>query len=130
MDTSAFIAFRDRSDSYHPLFVQLFSDPPMLITSSLVVAEGHGWFLKRYDVLRALEFIDFVTKLKPLKVISVGSKELGRSYSYLRKFSDQKLTLTDACGLFLMQRYKVSECWSTDRHLALTGRSLIIQELG
>ena len=53
VDTSAFIAFLDRSDSYHVLFRRLFSDPPALATSSLVVAEGHGWFLKRYDGARA-----------------------------------------------------------------------------
>jgi len=42
VDTSAFIAFLDRSDSFHALFRRLFSEPPPLVTSSLVVAEGHG----------------------------------------------------------------------------------------
>ena len=49
VDTSAWIAFLDGSDSYHGLFRKLFSDPPPLVTSALVVAEGHGWFLRRYD---------------------------------------------------------------------------------
>ncbi len=49
VDTSALIAFPDRSDSYHPLFRRLFSSPPELGTSSLVIAEEHGWFLRRYD---------------------------------------------------------------------------------
>jgi len=40
VDTSALIAFADRSDTYHPLFRRLFSDPPLLLTSSLVIAEG------------------------------------------------------------------------------------------
>ena len=46
VDTAAFIAFLDRSDSYHSLFKRLFSDPPPLVTSALVIAEGHGWFAK------------------------------------------------------------------------------------
>src|ERR1700720_4350467 len=57
VDTSAFIAFLDRSDSYHPLFRRLFSEPPPLVTSALVVAEGHGWFLRRYDGNRAIQFL-------------------------------------------------------------------------
>jgi len=41
VDTSALIAFADRSDTYHPLFRRLFSSPPRLITTPLVIAEGH-----------------------------------------------------------------------------------------
>jgi hypothetical protein len=43
-DTAAFIAFLDKSDSHHALFRRLFSDPPPLATSALVLAKGHGWF--------------------------------------------------------------------------------------
>ena len=63
VDTSALIAFLDRSDSYHPLFRRLFSSPPQLVTSALVVAEGHGWFLRRYDRERAIQFLNFIEDL-------------------------------------------------------------------
>ena len=53
VDTSAFVAFLDRSDSFHALFRRL------LTTSSLVIAEGHGWFLRRYDQRRAIQFLAF-----------------------------------------------------------------------
>ncbi len=127
VDTSAFIAFRDRSDSYHPLFARFFSDPPALVTSSLVIAEGHAWFLKRYDFTRAVEFLNFIKDLKVLEVKSVGVDELEEAGRYIRKFSDQLLTLADAVGLFLMKQYRISSCWSTDRHLSLTGVPLVIQ---
>ena len=39
VDTSALIAFADRSDTYHALFRRLFSEPPALLTTTLVVAE-------------------------------------------------------------------------------------------
>lgn len=55
VDTSALISFLDKSDSFHALFRRLFSDPPRLITSALVVSEGQGWFLRRYDTSRALQ---------------------------------------------------------------------------
>ena len=60
VDTSAFVAFLDRSDSYHSLFKRLFSDPPELVTSGLVISEGHGWFLRRYDQRKAISFLNFV----------------------------------------------------------------------
>jgi predicted nucleic acid-binding protein len=54
VDTSALIAFLDKSDTYHPVFRRLFADPPALVTTALVLAEGHGWFLRRFDRTRAL----------------------------------------------------------------------------
>ena len=125
VDTSALIAFLDRSDSYHPLFVQLFSNPSPLLTTSLVIAEGHGWFLKRYDSFRALQFLSFIETLDILKIENPNLKEGAK---ILRKFSDQRLTLTDACGLALMKSYAIKTCWSTDRHLSLTGVPIIIHQ--
>ena len=68
LDTSAFIAFLDKSDSRHPAFRRLFSEPPALVTSALVIAEGHGWFLRRYDRHRATEFLAFIETLPDLTV--------------------------------------------------------------
>lgn len=128
VDTSAFIAFRDRSDTHHPLFRQLFADPPKLVTSSLVIAEGHGWFLRRYDTTRALQFMNFIESLATLTVVSVGTKEIKEATRWMQKFSDEDLTLADAVGLWVMQQEKTDACWSTDRHLGLTGKALIIHE--
>jgi predicted nucleic acid-binding protein len=126
VDTSAFIAFVDRSDTYHPLFYRLFSQPPRLITTSLVVAEGHAWFLRRYDRSKALGFIAFIEQLAPLQIAEVGQSEQEGAALLLRKFSDQDLTLTDAMGLYVMQSRKLQHCWSTDFHLGLTGVPLVI----
>ena len=75
VDTSALIAFVDRSDTHHPLFRRLFSEPPGIITTTLVVAEGHAWFLRRYDRTRALQFLSMIEDMKPLKVATVGAAE-------------------------------------------------------
>ena len=128
VDTSALIAFVDRSDTHHPLFRRLFSEPPALVTTTLVVAEGHGWFLKRYDRSRALQFLGLIEDLKPLRVLRVGASEQAGAIALLRRFSDQDLSLTDAVGLTVMKTRKVASCWSTDFHLGLTGVSLVIHE--
>jgi predicted nucleic acid-binding protein len=96
VDTSALIAFLDRSDSYHSLFKRLFSDPPPLVTSGLVIAEGHGWFLRRYDQNRAVQFLNFVSELPALAIRPFDSDELAKVARLVKKFSDQQLTLADA----------------------------------
>jgi predicted nucleic acid-binding protein len=125
VDTSAFIAFADRSDSYHPLFRRLFADPPPLTTTPLVIAEGHGWFLKRYDVTKGLQFLSMIESM-PLNVLHVGPDEQRAAIALMRKYSDQDLTLTDAAGLHVMASRRVRICWSTDFHLGLTHVPLAI----
>ena len=125
VDTSAFIALADRSDTHHDTFRRLFAAPPRLVTTTLVVAEGHGWFLKRYDRTKALQFIAMIEAMTPLEAIEVGVDEQRGGIGLLRKFSDQDLSMTDAIGLFVMKAHRITQCWSTDRHLGLTGATLI-----
>lgn len=128
VDTSALIAFADRSDTHHPLFRRLFADPPDLITTALVIAEGHGWFLRRYDRTKALQFLGMIDAMRPLKLASVGLREQRAATELLRGFSDQNMTLADAMGLHLMAARRIESCWSTDFHLGLTGVPLVIHE--
>src|SRR5438093_11048777 len=102
VDTSALIAFLDRSDSYHAVFRILFSEPPALVTSALVIAEGHGWFLRRYDQRRAMQFIAFIHALPAFAVQRFGSEELLQVNQVVQKYSDQELTLADAHGIAIM----------------------------
>ena len=130
VDTSALIAFLDRSDSYHPLFRRLFSSPPPLVTSALVIAEGHGWFLRRYDRNRAIQFLNFIDALSALAIQRFDHAQLEKASRVVKKFGDQSLTLADAHGLVIINERRISTCWSTDRYLALTGAKLVIALAG
>lgn len=125
VDTAAFVSVLDRSDFYHPLFRRLFSSPPSLVTSALVISEGHGWFLRRYDPQRAIQFLQFVNAPPKLAIRAFDASELHGATALLKKFADQGLTLADAHGLAIMRHLSIRICWSTDRHLGLTGASLV-----
>jgi len=127
LDTSAFIAFLDKSDSYHQTFKRLFAAPPALTTSALVIAEGHAWFLRRYDRRRAAQFLSFIDALPALAVQSFDADELSKVRRLLAAFGDQDLTLADAHGLAIMKDRRNPVCWSTDWHLSLTGVALAIR---
>jgi predicted nucleic acid-binding protein len=129
VDTSALIALSDDSDTWHALFRRLFADPPKLVTTSLVLAEAHAWFLRRYDAFRALQFLSRVETMSPLEIALVGEAEHQSGIQLLRRFSDQDLTLTDAIGIHVMKARQVRFCWSTDRHLGITGVPLAIDDL-
>jgi predicted nucleic acid-binding protein len=124
VDTSALIAVLDRSDTYHGLFRRLFSSPPSLVASSLVISEGHGWFLRRYDQNRAIQFLNFIDTLSVLEIKRFDRGELAKTALLIKKFRDQPISLADGHGLVLINERRISFCWSTDRHLGLTGAKL------
>jgi predicted nucleic acid-binding protein len=96
------------------------------VTTSLVIAETHGWFVRRFDSYRGLEFLSFIESLRILTILPADTELLAAGAAMLRKFSDQELTLADACSLYLLRRNSKLKNWSTDRHLSLTGRKLVI----
>ena len=85
VDTSALIAFADRSDTYHIIFRRLFAEPPSLLTTTLVIAEGHAWSLRRYDRTRALQLPALVEDLPPLTVAAVGNGNPAEAIAILRR---------------------------------------------
>lgn len=97
-----------------------------MVTSTLVIAEGHGWFLRRYHPQKAIEFLRFIQALTPLTVIPFLEVDLDSVKALLLKYSDQRLTSADAHGLMVMRNRRIKTCWSTDRHLGLTGVPLVM----
>jgi len=82
--------------------------------------------LRRYDALRAIQILNFVHELDVLTIESFDSEALVKSERLVKRFADQKLTLADAHGLAIMSERRSAACWSTDRHLGLTGVTLAI----
>ena len=91
-----------------------------------MIAEGHGWFLRRYDQARAVQFLSFIETLAVLAIHPFDADSLAKSARLVRKFADQKLTLADAHGLAVIAERRITSCWSTDRHLGLTGVQLVV----
>jgi hypothetical protein len=55
-----------------------------MVTSSLTIAEGHGWFLRKYDAQRAAQFLAFVRELPHLTIESFDSAALSAATAVRR----------------------------------------------
>ncbi len=128
VDTSAFIAFVDRSAPTTPCFAGCSRSLRGSSRRHWSWPRGGAWFLRRYDRTRALQFLALIEDMEPFQIVPVGVAEQAGATRLLRRFSDQDLTLTDAVGLHLMQQRKLENCRSTDFHLGLTGVPLIVNQ--
>jgi predicted nucleic acid-binding protein len=68
----------------------------------------------------------FIDELPQLTIEPFGVGQLASAGTIVKKFHDQKLTLADAHGLAVIKHHRIEVCWSTDRHMALTGAALVI----
>ena len=82
--------------------------------------------MRRYDQQKAIQFLAFIKALTPLTVVAFGVEDLRKASVLLTKFNAQAVTLADLHGLVVMRERRIRNCWSTDRHLGLTGAVLVM----
>jgi predicted nucleic acid-binding protein len=122
LDTGIFIAFLDRSDRWHPEARALFATPPHIwVTSLLVVAETHGWFLHRMGEEAARRFHELIADMRGLQLLELTRADHAATLGILNKLRGAKLTYVDAASLAFLAKRRITTVWSTDRHLGLTG---------
>jgi predicted nucleic acid-binding protein len=68
----------------------------------------------------------FLESLPALTIQAFDDVAVASARRMLARFNDQNLTLADAHGLAIMDDRRARSCWSTDRHLGLTGIPLAV----
>ena len=126
LDTGIFIAFLDRSDRWHPEARALFASPPRSwVTSLLVIAETHGWFLHRLGEEAARRFHELVADMRGLHLIEMSAADHRATLTVLDELRGTKLTYVDAASLAFLAKRKIGMVWGADRHLGLRGARVV-----
>ncbi len=126
IDSGAFIAFLVREDRLHQEAVALFSQPPRLwSTSVLVVAETYGWFLHRLGEDAARTFRRLLEALPGLRILDSDDGHRAAAWTKLDALRGVKLTYVDASSLVWIEQRKIATAWATDHHLALEGAEVV-----
>jgi predicted nucleic acid-binding protein len=126
LDSGAFIAFMDRSDTQHAALVDLFRAPPRRwFTSSAVIAETYGWFLHRLGEDRARLFRLLVPELPDLRVLDSDAPHRTLVDARLEILRGRGLSWVDASSLVWLGRHGIQTVWGTDHHLALEGAAVL-----
>ena len=125
LDSGIFVAFLDRSDTYHPAAIDLFGNRPTRWSTSLaVVSETYGWFLHRLGEQAARQFRLFLAELPDLQLLSVDRAHHDAVQRKLDRHRGRKLTYVDASSLVFLERRRIREVWGTDTDLTIEGARL------
>jgi len=128
VDTSAYYAFLDRTDTSHTsaqvIFPKLLSDGSELFTTNFVLAETHALLLNRIGRDAAMRFLDtFFQSTMILVRVTEADETIAREI--LRATGDKEYSYTDATSFAVMDRLHIKEALTFDHHFAQHGYSTL-----
>jgi uncharacterized protein len=91
-----------------------------LCTSDMVISETHKWLIhhgrpasKSFKALKAL------AQQEITHIIPIEQADRTKAIELVKKYTDQKLSYTDAVSVALMRRLKIKQIFSFDMHFRL-----------
>jgi predicted nucleic acid-binding protein len=126
LDSGIFIAFINRNDRWHQSAAALFGGSnPRWCTSLAVVSETYSWFLHRMGEETARNFRLLIDNMSGLDVFEVTREHHQDVVRVLERLRGTKLSYVDASSLAFLDKKKIKQVWSTDRHLGITGADVM-----
>jgi len=130
VDTSAWVAVVDSSDSHHPIatrtYKRLLKSPFTFVTTILVVAETQIWLRRRASPEAASTFLKNINESQRVEIIYPNARLEAEAKRILRQYADQDFSLTDAISFAFMYQNGLTEAFAYDRHFATAGYTIIV----
>jgi predicted nucleic acid-binding protein len=130
IDTGAFYALTDESDSHHQdaatILGQLARGGTRLFTTNLVLAETHALIvarLRRADI--ACEFLNGIYSSQSMTIVRVTERDEHRARDILNHARDKLYSFTDVTSFVVMERLRITAAFTFDRNFAQYGLQLL-----
>lgn len=118
VDTSAFYAAADRSDSHHVRATEILAAEAPLLTTDHVLLES--WFLLDSHLgRRVAQAFWAAVRGGAAEVQPVGPADLDRAWAIAADFPDQGFSIVDMTSFAVMERLSVARVASFDHHFAV-----------
>lgn len=121
LDTSMFIAFFLKQEAHHNEVVEKYTfyknQNPTFITSNYVLDELYTWFNAKQNksfLGKLIQFMERIEKDGEIKVFYVDNVIDEKARKVLLKFSDHKISFTDATTYVLYKEFSLDEIFTLD----------------
>ena len=125
VDTSAWVAVVDSSDSHHSeaaeTYARLLKSPVTFVTTILVVAETQVWLRRRTGAEAASAFLKNANESQRIEIVYPNARLEAEAKRILRQYEDQDFRLADAISFAFMRQNGLTEAFAYDRHFATAG---------
>ena len=130
VDTSGWFAALSPKEAKHKqaraAYVNQLETGQTIVTTNLVVAEMHILLGRFRGSAEALRFLDSLYQ-DPTHTIVFVDRDLERAAidRWLRRFADQRVSLTDAVSFEVMREHGLRSALALDEHFRMAGYELV-----
>lgn len=124
IDSSAFIALTDRSESNHESavdFVETLPNSVRLVTSNFILDESVTRVRTLLGVEVAYQLGKEILSSKKYDLISVTDEVCRLALEKMKKFRDKRFSFTDCTSFVLMETLKIEEAFAFDDDFTKAG---------
>jgi predicted nucleic acid-binding protein len=129
VDTSAFVALRNRSEREHEVarsaLAGLLADGATLFTSNYVFAETYTALLVRVGREEAIEWGRRFRAGEAIDLVHLDRPTEERAWEILEQHGDKRWSYVDATSFALLERSGDSEAFALDAHFLQRGLQVI-----
>jgi uncharacterized protein len=129
VDTSAFVALRNRAEQEHAsaraTLGRLVAERASLFTSNYVFAETYTALLVRIGRAEAIEWGRRFRASEAIELVRIEEAVDEEAWSILVSHADKPWSYVDACSFALMGREGTAEAFAFDRHFVQRGLTLV-----
>lgn len=130
VDTSAWIALLNQSDQYFNDAVRVYKEigAAKIYLSNMVVGETYTWLRYKAGYEEAVRFIRAAYKKAELDqaiIVYADSLLEKRAVQILEGYKDHRLSFADALSFAVMEKLKIKDAFTYDRHFLIAGFNVI-----
>lgn len=123
VDTSFWVALRNRRDRHHPEAIELLRRhaDSGLVTSNHVRGETWTFLRRRVGHGAAVDFLDSLSRSSRVQLSFVNEKLEREALSWLRQHDEREYSFVDATSFCLMRSVRIREAFAFDGDFAAAG---------
>ncbi|MEA1902546.1 MAG: PIN domain-containing protein [Actinomycetota bacterium] len=123
VDTSFWVALRNRRDSHHTEARELLSSPDLspLLTTNHVIGETWTFLRRRAGHEPAVAFLEVVNRSERLAIEHVTETLEGQALRWLRRHDERKYAFVDATSFQVMINSRIDTALAFDGDFAAAG---------
>ena len=121
IDTGIFLANFLSTDQSHlvvkPVLESIFNED--LITTSDIVTETMNWLTRKAHSKLIQEVGIVLVEEEIVRIITINYEDRINALEIVTKYSDQKISFTDATSFAVIKRLEIKKIFSLDKHFKL-----------